>query len=128
MINTAQLRQYARALDALDKTDELVVLGYSFTKNDEHVVTIVREWLSGEGDRGPRTLVYLAYARESTLERKRDELEKCLRLDLDNLPNGNKVKVLAVVNAKSDAITELHNKHDGPIDWDELVYADRASQ
>lgn len=124
MINTAQLRQYARALDALDKTDELVVLGYSFTKNDEHVVTIVREWLSGKGEMGPRTLVYLAYVGESTLEKnlekKREELEKCLRLDIDNLPYGNQAKVLEVANAKSDAITELHNKHAVPINWDEL--------
>lgn len=130
MINTAQLRQYARALDALDKTDELVVLGYSFTKNDEHVVTIVREWISGKGTRGPRTLVYLVYVDvgESTLDQKRNELEKCLRLDLDNLPYGNQVKVLEVVNAKSDAITELHNKHAVPIDWDELKFASQASQ
>ena len=128
MINTAQLRQYARALDALDKTDELVVLGYSFTKNDEHVVTIVREWLSGNGVRGPRTLVYLAYVGENTLEQKRKELEKCLRLDFDNLSYGNQVKVLKVVNAKSDAITELHNKHAVPIDWDELKFASHASQ
>ena len=128
MINTVQLRQYARALDALDKTDELVVLGYSFTKNDEHVVTIVREWLSGKVERGSRTLVYLAYLGESTLEQKRDDLEKCLRLDLDNLPYGNQVKVLEVVNAKSDVITELHNKHGAPIDWDELKFASHASQ
>ena len=49
-------------------------------------------------------------------------------MDFDNLSYGNQVKVLKVVNAKSDAITELHNKHAVSIDWDELKFASHASQ
>ena len=73
LIDARQIKAYARALDVLNGTDLLVVLGYSFCESDYHISALVRDYMLRPGSR----LVYLDHGGKMT----KSELKRLLRLD-----------------------------------------------
>ena len=69
-----QSSEIARVIEALRRTSDLCVLGYSFCKNDAHVASIVGSWL---GLPGRRELHYFDYGGSCTS----DDLCNLLRID-----------------------------------------------
>lgn len=60
-----QMSEYARALDALDSSDTVVILGYSLCKNDAHIGSLLQAFLRRNTS---NRLVYLSYKPEETSE------------------------------------------------------------
>lgn len=81
VISLAQIREYAKAADALKEADEIVVLGYSFCNEDAHISSMVGESLRSNKT---RKLVYFRHESENTPPSNRDselsELAKKLRI------------------------------------------------
>lgn len=74
VISLAQIREYAKAADALKEADEIVVLGYSFCNEDAHISSMVGEALRSNET---RKLVYFRHESENTPPSNRDsELSK----------------------------------------------------
>ena len=46
IIVSQQIKQYAAATEALKKTDALVVVGYSLGEEDNHIISILREYIA----------------------------------------------------------------------------------
>ena len=65
LINSSQIAEYGRALEALDDSQLLVVLGYSFNQDDAHICALVRHFL--ERNRNNR-LTFFSYSREKTID------------------------------------------------------------
>lgn len=58
IIDANQIRAYSRAIEVLDKTNLLVVLGYSFCENDRHIAAMARDYIT----KSDRQLIYLSYS------------------------------------------------------------------
>ena len=43
IVSPMQLREYSKALDAIDNSDYLIILGYGINSDDEHISNIIRE-------------------------------------------------------------------------------------
>lgn len=48
IVDSRQIEEYARANDVLKRTDELVILGYSLSNNDTHILNMIRSYLIDE--------------------------------------------------------------------------------
>lgn len=73
LIDARQIETYARALDVFNRTDLLVVLGYSFCESDYHISALVRDYMQKPGSR----LIYLDHGGKMT----GSELKRLLRLN-----------------------------------------------
>lgn len=62
IIDTTQLRSFSKAIEILDNTDLLVVLGYSFCESDSHISAMVRDFMQHSNSR----LIYLDHSRDET--------------------------------------------------------------
>lgn len=60
LVDANQIRAYAKALSALDESDLLVVLGYSFYESDRHVAAIVHDYVTKPGKR----LIYMDHSKK----------------------------------------------------------------
>ena len=72
IIDTRQIEAYSKAIDALRRTDLLVVLGYSFCESDYHIAALVRDYMLQPGSR----LIYFDYSKE----KKQSDIARLLRL------------------------------------------------
>lgn len=79
IIDTTQLRSFSKAIEILDNTDLLVVLGYSFCESDSHISAMVRDFMQHSNSR----LIYLDYSREETPS----TIKKKLRLNPEHSYN-----------------------------------------
>ncbi len=55
IVDTIQLREYAKMLDILDNTNSLFVLGYNFNLDDNHINSFIRAYVR------KKKLIYFAY-------------------------------------------------------------------
>lgn len=61
-IDYSQIHEYARAIEALNRSNIVVVLGYSLCRNDAHIASLIREFVC----RDPQNrLLYLHYLDEN---------------------------------------------------------------
>ena len=73
IVDTTQLRSFSKAIEVLDNTALLVVLGYSFCESDSHISAMVRDFMQRSNSR----LIYLDHSRNET----HSTIKKKLRLD-----------------------------------------------
>lgn len=99
IIDARQLRTYAEAIDALDKSSLLVVLGYSFCDDDAHIAALVRSFLSNE----EKQMFFLGYD-DASVEQHAEALRRVLRVDSNVM---DRVRVLPVHDVHSPAVEEL---------------------
>lgn len=99
IIDVRQLKTYSYAIDALDNSDQLVVLGYSFCDDDVHIATIVRNYLSDSN----KKMLFFGYD-DTSVEQHAEVLQKALRADADVM---SRVQVLPVHDAHSPMIERL---------------------
>lgn len=75
-----QIRQYAKAIEALDAANYLVIIGYSLGEEDNHIISMLREYITSENKR----LIYCKHWTKlepiNIQEEKRKVLEK-LRIE-----------------------------------------------
>lgn len=60
-----QIEEFHKFINQLDKSDILCVLGYKFNSEDNHINSIIGEWLQNEN----RKLVYFNYKQELNMSR-----------------------------------------------------------
>ena len=101
IIDARQLRTYSEAIDALDKSSLLVVLGYSFCDDDAHIAALVRSFLSNE----EKQMFFLGYD-DVSVEQHAEALRHVLRVDSNVM---DRVRVLPVHDVHSPAVEEVAN-------------------
>ena len=101
IIDARQLRTYSEAIDALDKSSLLVVLGYSFCDDDAHIAALVRSFLSNE----EKQMLFLGYD-DVSVEQHAEALRHVLRVDSNVM---DRVRVLPVHDVHSPAVEEVAN-------------------
>ena len=101
IIDASQLRTYARAIQALDASDTLVVLGYSFCDDDAHIAAIVRDYIVRNGKR----MFYLGYD-DKTIAQHKDIVYRALRIEGDR-ESQNRIDFLSVHDAASPSVGEV---------------------
>ena len=99
IIDARQLRTYSKAIDALDKSSLLVVLGYSFCDDDAHIAALVRSYLSNE----EKQMVFLGYD-DVSVEQHVEALQRVLRVDSNVM---DRIRVLSVHDVHSPAVEEV---------------------
>lgn len=99
IIDARQLRTYAEAINALDNSSLLVVLGYSFCDDDAHIAALVRSYLSNE----EKQMFFLGYD-DISVEQHAEALRWVLRVDSNVM---DRVRVLPVHDAHSPAVEEV---------------------
>ena len=57
LICPKQIREFSKFIEELDDTDTLVVVGYKFNSEDNHINSIIADWLRNAN----KTLIYLNY-------------------------------------------------------------------
>ena len=63
IIDFCQMREYSRAVNALDRSDAVVILGYSLCQNDAHIGSLLQAYLRR---RSSNRLIYLDYQSTGT--------------------------------------------------------------
>ena len=101
IIDASQLRTYARAIQALDASDTLVVLGYSFCDDDAHIAAIVRDYIVRNGKR----MFYLGYD-DKTIAQHKVIVYRALRIEGDR-ESQNRIDFLSVHDAASPSVGEV---------------------
>lgn len=76
IIDANQMRSYAKAIEALDSTNLLVVLGYSFCDSDYHIASLVHDYMQHPNNR----LIYLSYSGNDSP----NDIARKLRLNPDS--------------------------------------------
>ena len=81
IICAKQIEQFHRFCDKLDNSDILVIMGYHFNSDDNHLNAIVSEWLK----KGGRKLIYFNFKGETNFENFiwAEEIKKENKLDLN---------------------------------------------
>lgn len=99
IIDAQQLQTYAEAINALDDSSLLVVLGYSFCDDDAHIAALVRSFLSNDS----KQMVFLGYD-DVSVEQHTGALQRALRVDANVM---DRVQVLPVHDVHSPAVEEV---------------------
>ena len=82
IVSPMQLREYSKALDAIDNSDYLIILGYGINSDDEHISNIIRERILGN-----KKVICFIYECGSDYE------EKCKSVKDELFPGGLDVKL-----------------------------------
>ena len=82
IVSPMQLREYSKALDAIDNSDYLIILGYGINSDDEHISNIIRERILGD-----KKVICFIYECGSDYE------EKCKSVKDELFPGGLDVKL-----------------------------------
>lgn len=109
IVNTSQIREYGKALDFLNSSDELAVLGYAFCEEDTHIITMVSEALN----RNPKMkLIYFKYCVEKGEPHPSEvanDLFKKLRLSIAH--QRNQIEVVLLPKGNPDPFLQYARKH-----------------
>lgn len=109
IVNTSQIKEYGKALDFLNSSDELAVLGYAFCQEDTHIITMVSEALN----RNPKMkLIYFKYCgdnKEPNPNVVANDLFKKLRLC--NARQRNQIEVVLLPKGDPDPFLQYASKH-----------------
>lgn len=104
IINSYQLRLYAKALDVLDNSSHIFVLGYSFCEDDAHIAAMIRDYLS----HGLMTYFkYLTTDESFDLNAFKKELSQSLRIDIRTLEERCKIVCVNEFNALDIVCNEI---------------------
>lgn len=95
IVDAYQIRAYSDALEALNQTGLLVVLGYSFCKSDYHIAALVRDYMQKSDSR----LVYLDHGGETDS----DKLKSHLRL------NQSTASDIQILRTDEDGLNKLRD-------------------
>lgn len=91
IVSPYQMREYSKALRVLDETDTLCVLGYSFTQNDGHIISMIREYLLREK---PARLIYFQHGDLDDYAADSDKTELACKLRLNYCKVVDKIEVV----------------------------------
>lgn len=68
LICTRQIEEFHRFIEALDKSDELCVIGYRFNSEDNHINSIIGNWLRKDAK---HKLIFFNYRNNIVISRLR---------------------------------------------------------
>ena len=90
IVHPCQIKEYNKAINYLNCSKTLVVLGYNFNDDDNHITAMIRDWIASKEDKNEskKSLIYFGYGKDRN-ETKEEIINK-LRiadcgLNLDNL-------------------------------------------
>ena len=101
VVSTKQIEELYKAITYLNESDTLVVVGYNFNSDDNHINSMIADWLREENE---RQLVFFKYVGGSDEDKIKTEKE--LKVDLIN-----RCQWLFGVQAQVSVI-KLHNVDD----------------
>jgi hypothetical protein len=84
IIVSEQIRQYANALSILSSIDTLVVIGYSLCPNDNHIISMIREFILKQKNR----VIYFEYIdknKNTPFDEIRKNVKQSLRITDEQL-------------------------------------------
>lgn len=87
LICQKQIEEYHKFIDALNKSDKLCVVGYKFNKEDNHINSIIGEWLR-QGDRK----LYYYYFKEDNFKEDKKAREEAINALPACIQDGNSFK------------------------------------
>lgn len=92
IVEPHQIKEYSRALSALDEADILVIIGYSLPQEDAHILAMVRKFVCEDNKR----LIYCYHDEKGNKNEKKeyDNVINCLRLN----KNSNDVNLKLIKN------------------------------
>lgn len=90
IISPLQLREYGRALKALDNSDTLVIIGYSLCEEDTHICAMIRDFLSYKNNR----IFYCEFKKEGTIDEEKVQMRIAERLHCVGEAFANKILVI----------------------------------
>ncbi len=111
IINTYQLREYGKAMNYLDNSNILIVLGYSFCEGDNHINAIIREYVVENKVK----MIYCSYSEKGKFDKEeiKKQLKTSLKIKDENIEkisiieNNGKPKVLInAIKKEIDKITK----------------------
>ena len=76
IINPIQIKEYYKAINKLEESDCLVVVGYSMCDNDYHILAIIKEFIQKKD----KYLIYCSYCDKDDESIIKDRIEKDLRV------------------------------------------------
>lgn len=87
IVEINQLKAFSKMLNILDEIEVLIVIGYNFNIDDNHINSILHEFLHRKGEMSYRSkkIVYFDYcSTEPNVENRKNQLLDQLRIPFDN--------------------------------------------
>lgn len=95
IVDAGQVRDYSKAIEILDETSQLVVLGYSFCDGDAHIAAMVQDYMLKPG----KKMIFLNHSGGETAE----SIGRKLRLDSGRLDG------ISVMTTDDNSLSKLKN-------------------
>lgn len=90
IIDVGQVEEYHKAIEELNKSDYLVVIGYGINENDNHINAILRNFIMKDND---KKIIYFEYSK-ADIDRVKIHSNVCQRLKLHKDIHKDKIIVL----------------------------------
>ena len=98
IICTYQIKEYAKFVEQLEKSDVLVIVGYSIGEADNHINALIRDYYKMEG----KKIIFCQYSHtndKESIEKGRENIVNNLKLnDIEN-----KERLIIVTHDGNDA-------------------------
>lgn len=105
IIDIKQIEEYHKAIEELNKSDYLVVIGYGINENDNHINAILRNFIVKDND---KKIIYFEYSK-ADIDRVKIHSNVCQRLKLYKDIHKDKIIVLHNNGNASDLCEKLNN-------------------
>jgi hypothetical protein len=97
IVEHAQILEYSKAIDFLSKGNKLIVLGYNINSNDDHINSLLYDYLKFGNNR----LIFCEYVSE----KNRRDYNKCKAIDRIyrrlKMENNNTVEVIPIMEKET---------------------------
>lgn len=105
IINKYQLTEYSKAISYLEKIDTLIILGYSLCENDNHIVSLLRDYIMNP----KKKIIYFEYDRDGTknINFCKDDLRNKLKIGEDVL---NRIELITHNGKANDVVNKIKER------------------
>lgn len=102
IVNAMQLKSFSKAVEILEHTDNLIVLGYSFCQDDAHIAALIRSYLKSDNQ---NHLVFFSFVGNNTPLETYEQLAHSLRVSVELLDN--QCEILPIENCHSETFQNI---------------------
>lgn len=105
IINKYQLTEYSKAISYLEEIDTLIILGYSLCENDNHIVSLLRDYIMNP----KKKIIYFEYDRDGTknINSCKEKLRDKLKIDEDVL---NRIELITHNGKANDVVNKIKER------------------
>lgn len=105
IINKYQLTEYSKSISYLEEIDTLIILGYSLCENDNHIVSLLRDYIMNP----KKMIIYFEYDRNGTknINSCKEKLRDKLKIDEDVL---NRIELITHNGKANDVVNKIKER------------------